>query len=778
MAERMNRTIQDRVVSMLHHANLSQGFWAEAVLTAVHVINLSPNTAIGLKVAQEVWTGKTPHYAHLRVFGCEAYVHIPKTLRKKLDYKCRKCIFLGYGIDGQFGYRLWDPDTRTVVRSSDVVFDENKMHKQSVKEVEVRKVAFKDSTPFVDEKQKNLTDVDASQSQKTVIDQDEDAQNDNAQHNDVQNDVFQQEYAQNDNAQHNDVQNDAFQQEYAHNDDAQNEVSHAQPDGTQVQDSLRRSMRVPKAPSKFADYVMLTDAGEPSCYNEAISVNDHVKWKQAMQSELDSIYKNGTWDLVPLPKDRKALPCKWVYKYKYTSDSASPKYKARLVAKGFKQEYGIDFDETFSPVVKMTTLRMLLSLAANQNLELVQMDVKTAFLHGDLDEDIYMEQPEGYEVLGKEHLVCKLKKSLYGLKQSPRLWYQKFDAFMKTQGYTRSYEDACLYTKNCSDGSFITLILYVDDMLIVGKNKDELSSLKKNLGQNFDMKDLGDAKHILGMRITRDRSKRCIYLSQAEYISKVLMRFNMENAKPLSTPLPTYVNLSTRDCPTSDEDKKFMSKVPYQSAVGSLMYAMIATRPDIAFAVGAVSRFMSNPGDKHWEAVKLILRYLCGTKNRCLCLGGGNVSIIGYTDSDYAGCSDSRKSTSGYIFQFMGGAISWRSRLQKCTALSTTEAEYVAASEACKEAVWLSRLACDMGISKLVPILFCDSQSAIALAKNPVYHAKTKHIGVRYHFIRECIAAGYISLEKVVSQENAADALTKALPHEALEHCRHLMGIT
>ena len=221
-----------------------------------------------------------------------------------------------------------------------------------------------------------------------------------------------------------------------------------------------------------------------------------------------------------------------------------------------------------------------------------------------------------------------------------------------------------------------------------------------------------------------------------------------------------------------------MSKVPYQSAVGSLMYAMIATRPDIAFAVGAVSRFMSNPGNKHWEAVKLILRYLCGTKNRCLCLGGGNVSIIGYTDSDYAGCSDSRKSTSGYIFQFMGGAISWRSRLQKCTALSTTEAEYVAASEACKEAVWLSRLACDMGISKLVPILFCDSQSAIALAKNPVYHAKTKHIGVRYHFIRECIAAGYISLEKVVSQDNAADALTKALSHEALEHCCHLMGIT
>jgi hypothetical protein len=389
-----------------------------------------------------------------------------------------------------------------------------------------------------------------------------------------------------------------------------------------------------------------------------------------------------------------------------------------------------------------------------------------------------MEQLEGHEVSGKEHLVCKLKKSLYGLKQSPRLWYQKFDAFMKTQGYTRSNEDACLYTKTCSDGSFITLILYVDDMLIVGKNKGELSSLKKNLGQNFDMKDLGDAKHILGMRITRDRSKRCIYLSQAEYISKVLKRFNMESAKPLSTPLPTYVKLSTCDCPTSDEDKEFMSKVPYQSAVGSLMYAMVATRPDIAFAVGAVSRFMSNPGKKHWDAVKLILRYLSGTKDKCLCLGKGDAYIIGYTDSDYAGCADSRKSTSGYIFQIMGGVIAWRSRLQDCVALSTTEAEYVAASEACKEAVWLSRLASDMGIPQHVPKLFCDSQSAIALAKNPVYHAKTKHIGVRYHFIRECIANSCISLEKVVSRENAADALTKALPQDALEHCCYLMGIT
>ncbi|KAH7429742.1 hypothetical protein KP509_09G063700 [Ceratopteris richardii] len=219
-----------------------------------------------------------------------------------------------------------------------------------------------------------------------------------------------------------------------------------------------------------------------------------------------------------------------------------------------------------------------------------------------------------------------------------------------------------------------------------------------------------------------------------------------------------------------------MTKIPYQSAVGSLMYAMVATRPDIAFAVGVVSRYMSNPGKKHWEAVKMILRYLSGSKDKCLCLGRGKASIIGYTDSDYACCVDNRKSTSGYIFHFAGGAISWRSRLQECTTVSTTEAEYVAASEACKEALWLSRLACDMGLPQHVRHLLSDSQSAIALAKNPVYHAKTKHIEVRYHFIRDCLATESIILEKVHTRDNAADVLTKALPKDSFRHCCHLIG--
>ena len=524
------------------------------------------------------------------------------------------------------------------------------------------------------------------------------------------------------------------------------------------------------------DYVLLTDSGEPSCYNEAMQMDDSVKWEQAMQSEYDSIVGNDTWDLIDLPDGKQALPCKWVYKKKFTSDDPEPKYKARLVAKGFKQQHGVDFDEIFSPVVKMTTLRTVLGLVAIEDMELVQMDVKTAFLHGDLEEDVYMKQPEGFEQPGQEELVCKLNKALYGLKQGSRQWYQKFDAFMRSQKFKRSQEDHCLYTRKISDGSLLILILYVDDMLIAGKSIDEIANLKQMLSNQFAMKDLGDANHFLGMRIKRNRKKGILELSQESYIQKVLQRFKMQEGKAVSTPLPSYLKLSKDDSPKSDAEKAEMAKVPYSSAVGSLMYVMIATRPDIAFAVGMVSRYMANPGKKHWIAVKHILKYLKGTANKCLRFGNSDASIVGYTDSDYGGCADTRRSTSGYVFLFAGGAISWRSCLQSCTSLSTTEAEYIAASDASKEAIWLARLVGDLGIQQ-VPVLHSDSQSAIALAKNPVFHSKSKHIEVRYHFIRDILADKRLQLVKVHTDDNPADALTKSLASERFDHCTELMNV-
>ena len=314
-------------------------------------------------------------------------------------------------------------------------------------------------------------------------------------------------------------------------------------------------------------------------------------------------------------------------------------------------------------------------------------------------------------------------------------------------------------------------------MLIAGTNMDEIANLKSKLNENFDMKDLGNASHILGMCIVRDRTKKVLFLDQSAYIGKVLKRFNMDGGKAAGSPLASYVKLSLSDCPISDEEKAEMAKVPYSSAVGSLMYAMICTRPDIAYAVGVVSRYMSNPGKKHWEAVKGIMRYLNGTRKVCICFGRSEACVIGYTDADYAGDMDKRRSTSGYVFMFTGGAVSWRSRLQNCISLSTTEAEYIAAAEACKEALWLARLVKDLGMTVEMPTLHCDSQSAIMLAKNPVFHAKTKHIDVKYHFIRDMLEDKLFELIKVHTDDNPADLMTKGLPTERFAHCRALMGV-
>ncbi|KAK9168360.1 hypothetical protein Syun_000500 [Stephania yunnanensis] len=263
--------------------------------------------------------------------------------------------------------------------------------------------------------------------------------------------------------------------------------------------------------------------GEPESFQGVQIHKDKAQWMKAMQEEMSSLKKNNTYELVELPKGRKPLKNKWVYKLKTDGDKLV-KHKARLVVNGFNQKKGIDFDDIFSPVVKMSSIRVILGLTASLDLELEQLDVKTAFLHGDLEEEIYMDQPEGFEVTGKTHLVCKLKKSLYGLKQAPRQWYKKFDSFMMGQEYTRTDADHCVYFKKFSDGKLVILSLYVDDMLIVGHDVSLIENLKKELSSSFDMKDLGPAKQILGMQIICDRRSKKLWVSQEKYVEQVLSR--------------------------------------------------------------------------------------------------------------------------------------------------------------------------------------------------------------------------------------------------------------
>uniref|UniRef100_A0A5B7BYT4 Reverse transcriptase Ty1/copia-type domain-containing protein n=1 Tax=Davidia involucrata TaxID=16924 RepID=A0A5B7BYT4_DAVIN len=501
-----------------------------------------------------------------------------------------------------------------------------------------------------------------------------------------------------------------------------------------------------------------------------------------MNEEMGSLHKNQTWELVQLPKGKKVIGCKWVYAKKEGNPGKNNiRFKARLVAKGYAQKEGIDYNEVFSPVVKHSSIRLLLALVAQYDLELAQLDVKTAFLHGDLDEEIYMAQPDGFKVTGKENWTCKLNKSLYGLKQSPRQWYKRFDRFMLDQKYIRSQFDHYVYFRKLRDGSFIYLLLYVDDMLIASKSKVEIDRLKVQLNSEFDMKDLGEAKKILGMEIKRDRVKGTVFLTQTQYLKNVLQRFGMDGtAKSVNTPLAAHFKLSALMSPRTEEERKHMTQIPYANAVGALMYAMVCTRPDISHAVSMVSRYMHNPGKGHWQAVKWILRYIQGTVDVGLKFQKDDSTgqhVIGYVDSDYAGDLDKRRSTTGYVFTLAGGPVSWRSTLQSTVALSTTEAEYMAVTEAFKEAIWLQGLIEDLGIVQEHIEVYCASQSAICLAKNQVHHARTKHIDVRFHFILEIVDEGDILLQKIGTADNPADMLTKVVTGIKFKHCLDLINI-
>ncbi|CAL1383495.1 unnamed protein product [Linum trigynum] len=708
VAERMNRTICERIKCMFSHDKLSKSFWGEAMRTAVDLINLSPSVPLEGDVPQRVWTGKEVSYEHLRVFGCKAYVHVPKDERAKLDDKAKPCIFMGYGRE-EFGYRLWDPIARKFVRSRDVIFLEDETS-EDVERGEKKKNTA--AGPV------NLEPISPSQMHENI-----------------------------EEVVHDEPQG-ALDQEVQGEEQLEQEE---QVEEEQPLSEPRKSTRDRKASTWYSphEYLLLTDGGEPEYYQEAMYHEDKEEWNKAMQEEMKSLQENHTYDLVKLPKGKRSLKNKWVYKLKTEETSSKPRFRARLFVKGFNQKKGVDFEEIFSPVVKMSSIRVVLGLAASLDLEVEQLDVRTTFLHGDLKEEIYMDQPEGFEVKGKEDLVCRLRKSLYGLKQAPKQWYKKFDSFMVKNGYARTTSDHCVFVKYFAENDFIILLLYVDDMLIVGRNVGEIDRLKKELSKSFAMKDLGPAKQILGMRISRDRRNGKIRLSQERYIERVLERFNMSKAKAVSTPLGGHLKLSVKHCPTSDEEKEAMKNVPYASIVGSLMYAMVCTRPDIAHAVGIVSRFLSNPGKEHWRAVKWILRYLRGTSRVCLCFGNGKTILDGYTDANMAGDVDSRKSTSGYMMTFAGAAVSWQSKLQKCVALSTTEAEYIAVTEACKEMLWLKKFLQELGIKQERYVLYCDSQSAIHLCKNPTFHSRSKHIDVQYHWIRDVLEEKLLELNKV-----------------------------
>ena len=560
-------------------------------------------------------------------------------------------------------------------------------------------------------------------------------------------------------------------------------TSERQTDSHQNHLPSRRSGRVIRPPVRYREIgeaqIAISDESvdDPLTYHDAMEDSDKEEWLKAMNLEMESMYSNSVWELVDQPDGIKPIGCKWIYKRKRGVDGKVETFKARLVAKGYTQKEGVDYEETFSPVAMLKSIRILLSIAACLNYEIWQMDVKTAFLNGSLDESIYMVQPEGFVSQGQEQKVCKLQRSIYGLKQASRSWNIRFDTSIKSYGFEQNIDEPCVY-KRIIDKKVVFLVLYVDDILLIGNDIGVLSDVKSWLASQFQMKDLGEASYVLGIQIIRDRKNKLLALSQASYIDKILMRFSMQNSKKGNLPFRHGVHLSKEQCPKTPQEIEDMRRIPYASAVGSLMYAMLCTRPDICYSVGIVSRYQSNPGFDHWVAVKHILKYLRRTRNYMLVYSGEDLIPLGYTDSDFQSDKDSRKSTSGSVFTLGSGAIVWRSVKQSCIADSTMEAEYVAACEAAKEAVWLRKFLTDL---EVVPdmdkplTLYCDNSGAVANSKEPRSHKRGKHIERKYHLIREIVQRGDANVMKIASQDNLADPFTKTLTAKVFEG--HLEGL-
>ncbi|KAJ9527874.1 hypothetical protein QJQ45_005518 [Haematococcus lacustris] len=481
-------------------------------------------------------------------------------------------------------------------------------------------------------------------------------------------------------------------------------------------------------------------------------------WIEAMNAELASLHANQTWCLEERPANARVLPTKWVLKVKRDAAGNIEKLKARLVAKGFYQQSGVDVGDVYAPVSKHTTLRTLLAKAAAENMEIHQLDFETAFLNGQLQpgEVIYVQQPEGFEE-GSINTVCRLQKALYGLRQAPRAWHARLSEELLSMGFKASEADPALFTLQLSTG-MVYLLVYVDDCLLCTQQGDTagLAYVKKQLSSAFKLKDLGEARWFLGMQLTRDRAEGTIKLDQHKFVQELVTAYSKSAAHSKPLPMAPAVKL-VREGEALDT-----TLYHYSALVGSLLYLTCCTRPDIAFAVGALARHMSAPTKQHWSAACSVLCYLKGTADQGLLFGGVS-GLQGYSDADYAGDKDTARSTTGYLFTLNGGAISWSSRLQPTVAMSTAEAEYMAASSAAKEALWLRKLMRDLQLDASCVYLGCDNQAAIQLLHNPMATSRAKHIDVHHHFVRERISRGEVAFHYCHTSSMLADILTKPL---------------
>ncbi|GMF17028.1 unnamed protein product [Phytophthora fragariaefolia] len=804
VAERMVRTLTERMRCMLVHFDLPEAMWAEAAMTATHYVNIMPSSVRGMEVPYAVWHRHTPAYEKLRTFGCAVLSYVNKVERRKMQAKEQEAVFVGYsrekrgsvvdsiepmldemhedstdGDNCSDGADCWTGGASDAKDGSDYQTSEaDDTHIMTGQMGQLRELSgqgglvyVRKGSPLLILQRLHKSECGLRYLKAIVLAR-------------WQNEIVLARWQTKLSLKVIDLAR------------WQNEVSlevvvlaRWQNVMRSVSMDMRRTtceVTVSKPPTWFGDYVYIAyentnpdedvsslpdgwrkaraelqraianelilawwedyccmatgELTEPDTFSDAMESAHSMQWENAADDEFDSLMKNDTRELVPREKHMKVLQNRWIFRVNYLANGEIERYKARLVIKGFMQIYGIDYLEVYSPVVRLETLRVLLTLAAVWDYEVHQMDVTTAFLNGAIDVEVYMEQPEG----------CK----------------------------------ACVAVK-VIDGQLVFIPLNVDDLILFAPSMELINKMKKMFEDRFAMKDLGELHYILGWEITRNRAERTMFIGQRKYAETVLKRFNMQNCNGCKTPSTADLKLSKAMCPTENDERQLMRSKPYRAVVGSLMYLMLGTRPDLAYLVRESSQFLENPGLLHWTALKRGLRSLKETVDWGIQLGGlvwSNQELTdhlrAHADADFANRVDDRKSVAGYVTQFCGSIISWSSQTEKTVALHTTEAGYMALSLLVQEVVRLRQMLKELQVLQQQPSqVFVDNESAKKLASNPVFHSRTKHIDVRHHFVRERIDLKEIDVLRVPGVNNVADAFTKPLARPTFEKHRAAMGL-
>jgi hypothetical protein len=759
VVERRNRTVMEMARALLKSMKIPGRYWGEGVRHAVYLLNRLPTKVLGDKTPYEAWNDRKPSLGHLRVFGCICHAKVAVPHLKKLDDRSKQLVYFGVE-EGSKAHRLYDPENNKIVVSRDVVFEEKKMWNWGLSLGTNITEEFVVEGDFEPEGIVNVDNVVADQAGET----DASVENSVNVPDELQMPVGM--YDQGDtemvnagmltphhSMSHSDSStppsvNESGAMRFRNLDEIYDETTEVELMDSDVE-------------------ALLAEADEPSCYGEAAG---HQEWMEAMDKEMQSIEKNRTWELVKLPVGKKPIGLKWVFKLKKNSEGEVVKYKARLVAKGYVQKQGIDFEEVFAPVARLDTVRLLLAFAANNGWKIHHLDVKSAFLYGELEEEVYVSQPEGYAVKGKEQYVLKLSKALYGLRQAPRAWNVKLDKSLKNLGFRRCLSEQAVYTRGNGVDTVI-LGVYVDDLIVTGGNPEAINFFKRQMMTEFEMTDLGLLSYYLGIEV--EQKKDYVTVRQTGYAKKILLQFGMGDCNSTKFPMEPGCKLD------ADKSGQAVNATEYRKVIGCLRY-LLHTRPDLSYSVGVASRFMEKPTIMHTKAVKQIMRYLKGTINLGLVYvqGGCSDKLVGYTDSDHGADVVERRSTGGMAFYLNENLITWCSQKQKTVALSSCESEFMAATAAAKQALWLRNMISEITKEKPKAVtLYVDNNSAIALMKNPVFHGRSKHIDIKYHFIRECVERGQIVVKRVGTEEQKADALTKPLAAGKLIVMRHLLGV-